>query len=180
MYASYFRRSSDYAKEAAARHQSSFWTARANAELPLDQRAALPGEVIDRTRLDAAFERLKASPVMNLMVSDRARLVPSAVVRAEEIVVEDAFQIAASDQHLRFVADVDVVALAVMAADCQHVADLYSSYARRHGPVALPNLLTALSVLVAHGLLIDRVPTGLSVSEPAKPEASLHRDTSVD
>lgn len=163
MYASYFQRSCDYAKEAAGRHHSGFWSARAEAVLPIDQRCASPGEVTDRTLVQAAFERLKASPVMDLRVSDRIALVPYGVVRGHEIVVEEAYFIEESAEHLRFVADVDVVTLAGMASEFRHVAELYAAYADRFGPVALPNLLKALSVLLAQGVLIDRVQTSLSV-----------------
>jgi flavin-dependent dehydrogenase len=164
MYASYFQRSCDYAREAAGRHHSAFWSARAAAELPIDQRCSPPGEVTDRSRLEAAFARLKAAPTMNLTVSDRIALVPCGVVRADEIAVEESYVIDETAEPLRFVAGVDVVALARLAPACHHVTDLYSEYARRHGPVPLPNLLTALSVLLAHGVLIERLPTTLSVS----------------
>ena len=156
MYASYFRRSSDYAKEAAGRHDSSFWSARAAAELTGDQRCAAPGEITDRRRLQTAFERLKASPAMDLRVSDRIALVPCGVVRANEIVVEDSYLLEEAGEPLRFVADVDVVVLARMAPEFRRVIDLYDAYAGRQGPVPLPNLLTALSALLAHGVLVDR------------------------
>jgi flavin-dependent dehydrogenase len=154
MYASYFQRSCDYAKEAAGRHPSGFWSARAEAELPIDQRDTSPGDVTDRQRLQEAFERLKASPAMALRVSDRIPLAPCGVVRGNEIAVEEAYLIG-EGEYLRFVADVDLVALARMAPDYGHVTELYAAFAHRYGPVALPNFLTALSVLIAHGVLID-------------------------
>jgi flavin-dependent dehydrogenase len=164
MYASYFRRSSDYAKEAAGRHGSRFWSARAAAELTEDQRGTEPGEVVDRTRLQAAFDRLKAASSLELQLSESFTLVPGAVVRGDEILIEDALLIEASRPPLRFVADVDVVALARLAPQHRQVADLYAAYAVRHGAIALPNLLTALSVLLACDVLVGRAATSVSVS----------------
>jgi hypothetical protein len=100
---------------------------------------------------------------MELRFNESASVVPFGVVRAGEILIEEAFLIVETGAELRFVADVDVVALARMAPAYRHVAELYSVYSRHHGPVPLPNLLTALSVLLAHGVLLERAPTTLSI-----------------
>jgi hypothetical protein len=164
MYASYFQRSCDYAREAAGRHPSAFWSARAEAVLPPDQRDLSQQDGVDRARVQAAFEWLKASPSIDLQVSGRASLVPVGVVRGDEVAAEEAFLIAGTGGQLRFVADIDVVALAPLAAEHRQVDQIYRAYADRHGEVALPKILTALSVLVAHGLLVSRIETTLSVS----------------
>jgi hypothetical protein len=88
--------------------------------------------------------------------------VPYGVVRTDEVVVEEAFLPDGPGEPLRFVADVDVVALARMAPTHSQVAELCAAYARRHGAIALPNLLKALSVLIARGVLVESVPTSLS------------------
>jgi hypothetical protein len=163
MYASYFNRSRDYAREAAERHRSDFWSARAEAVLPADQADGHAGTAVDTARVHAAFERLKSASMMNLRLSNLAALVPRGVVRADTIEIEDAFLIEQSGEELRFVADVDVVALARLAPGHRDVASLYSAYSSRHGSVPLPNLLTALSVLLAHGVLTEAAPTTLSV-----------------
>lgn len=163
MYASYFSRSRGYAREAAGRHHSAFWSARADAELPTDQSLDPAPTIVDTARVRAAFERLKSAAFMDVRLSETAAVVPFGVVRAGEIAVEEAFLIKQSGEELRFVADVDVVALARLAPGYRHVAELYSVYSRQQGPIPLPNLLTALSVLLAHGVLLERTPTSLSV-----------------
>jgi hypothetical protein len=55
---------------------------------------------------------------------------------------------------VRFVADVDVVALAEMAPQALDVPGLFDGYCRHVAPVALPDFLRALATAVARGWLV--------------------------
>ena len=77
MYASYFDRSRDYrAARRPPATASSFWSARAEAELAADQAGSPVSDEVDTARVHAAFERLKSAPLLDLRVSDRVAVVP--------------------------------------------------------------------------------------------------------
>ena len=57
-------------------------------------------------------------------------------------------------RHLR---GVELPALVGMAPAFDHVPDLFEAYTGRHDAVALPDFLGALSVLIAKGVLENRL-----------------------
>jgi hypothetical protein len=57
---------------------------------------------------------------------------------------------------VRFLNNVDLVALAELTRQPQTVPTLFEAYRRAHAPVPLPNILGALSFLIAKGILTSR------------------------
>ena len=55
------------------------------------------------------------------------------------------------DGGVRYLRSVDLLAVLDIAPRHDDVGDMYAHYARSFGPVALPDFLGALSVLVAKG-----------------------------
>jgi flavin-dependent dehydrogenase len=101
-------------------------------------------------RIEAAFERLRAAPSLNLSRAD-VPLEDRPVVRGREIVVERALA-----GGLRFAGNVDLLKLAEMAPRHRQVPDLFDAYCRDCGPVPLPSVVSGLSLLVAKGILYER------------------------
>ena len=140
---------------AALTHPNPFWTDRA---APAD----LPGPaepdvrvLRDDPRVRAAFEALKARPSLALARDPALRIEPRPVVRGETIVLEDRLFTPAAPAGLRFLRDVDLAGLLALAPCHDQVPALFEAYNRRFPPVALPDFLGALSVMVAFGMLHD-------------------------
>jgi 2-polyprenyl-6-methoxyphenol hydroxylase-like FAD-dependent oxidoreductase len=145
MYTSYLRHSSEYAREAVARYSTSFWAARANVHA-------------DGPDIRAAFDRLKAAGDATLHIARPWPLVTYGVVQADAIVPGLAVALGDGAAPVRFVAGVDLIELLQLAADARDVAGIFDACARHYPRLPLPNVLTALSILVAHNVLVADAP----------------------
>ena len=165
VYATHLRRSREFARAAHAQHPHRFWARRAETEVrePIEiNEAALMGDA----EVQAAFERLKQSDDVELARAEGVRFVAQPVIRGREIVLEDAIPLAAlkdcatavpaAQAGVRFLNNVDLVALAELTPQHQTVPTLFDAYRRAHAPVPLPSILGALSFLIAAGILVDR------------------------
>ncbi|OLC51569.1 MAG: hypothetical protein AUH43_02430 [Acidobacteria bacterium 13_1_40CM_65_14] len=165
LYATHLRRSRDFARAAHAQHPHPFWARRAETEVKepseTDEAALMrDGEV------QAAFEQLKQSDDVELVRAEGVHFVAQPVIRGREIVLEDAIPLAAlkgcatavpvARAGVRFLNNVDLVALAELTRQHQTVPILFDAYRRAHAAVPLPNILGALSFLIATGILVDR------------------------
>jgi MYXO-CTERM domain-containing protein len=110
----------------------------------------------------AALHLIRDSDAIDLALDDRVTFEPRPVIRGREIVLEDALTPppgtgqAALGPRVRFVDNVDLVALARLAGGHRHVPDLFEAYCRTSGPAPLPNVIGGLSLLVAAGVLRQR------------------------
>jgi flavin-dependent dehydrogenase len=153
VFAASLRRSSEYAREAHARHQHPFWAARAAAEVvpaaePLDEDALIRApDVVD------AFRMIRESPSFEFTESGRVPLEQRPVIRNLKITLEDAFDLPGVSESLRFLKGVDLLSLRDVACRHRQVGDLFAAYCRTHGNVPLPHVLAGLSLLVARGAL---------------------------
>jgi flavin-dependent dehydrogenase len=156
VYDSSLRRSCQYAREAYESHPHAFWQTRATVTPPpllrdeIDEHLLLEGSDVK-----AAFERLKAGDGIRLSRSTSAPGPPAVFIRGQEIVIDEAVSWHAEPRGVRFLAGVDLVALRDLACDHTDVPAVISAYQRRFGETPLPNLLGALSVLVAKRVLIE-------------------------
>jgi hypothetical protein len=135
--------------EAAAGHSHAFWGDRIGAIDPAPD---------DDTRADAlerAFDRLRSSPVLALRRAESVRVEDRPAVDGCEIVLQRRV-VSPSGQGVRYLHDVDVVALLDLAPRFDDVGTLFDAYVRQQGPVALPDFLTALAAVVANGWLTWR------------------------
>jgi flavin-dependent dehydrogenase len=100
----------------------------------------------------AAFAELRTRPTLRLAPGKVQRTL-SPLVRGNLVVEEPHLMLAGIDEPIRFLRNVDLLALADLA--CQHddVGALFDRYAGTHGPTALPDFLGSLAVLTARGAL---------------------------
>jgi hypothetical protein len=155
--ATHARRSRDFAAEAAARHPQRFWLERASID------AGAFADDGPRPDVAAALRAIRESRELDLEVDGRARFQKHAMIRDREIVLEDALSLpydgtrmVSEPRPVRFVDNVDLIALATLASRHRQVPDLFDAYCRTIAPIPLPNVLGGLSLLVATGVLRQR------------------------
>jgi flavin-dependent dehydrogenase len=156
VYVSSLRRSCEYAREAYEHHPRPFWAARAAIDVP-----ALDRDLDDRTLFRepdvlAAFERLKACEHVRFALAPASGRSDVAFIRGDEIVVDEGIRIAGVGEPLRFIADVDLVALRDLACSAGTLPEVIERYQHTFGEVSPPALLGSLSLLVAKGILEAR------------------------
>ena len=141
--------------DAASAHAHLFWTDRATGvDLPAASEADTRA-LRDDPRVQRAFAWLKGQEALALGPGAGMRRAPHPVVRGHEIVLEERLVSDACAAGLRFLRDVDLVGLLELAPAHDQVPALFASYNRRFPPVALPDFLGALSVMIAFGLVED-------------------------
>jgi flavin-dependent dehydrogenase len=157
MVASLLRQSRLLFEDAASAHAHLFWTDRA-AELDIPDAVEPDARALrDDVRVQQAFAWLKAQRTIALRRGATLRLEPHPVVRSNEIGVEDRLVSSACLEGLRFVRDIDLLGVLELAPAHDQVPALFEAYNRRFPPVALPDFLGVLSVMLAFGLL-DQQP----------------------
>ncbi len=113
-----------------------------------DSPAALPEE-----RVRAAWQGLRETPEIHLRRGDRVEALQKPRIEDREVVLGSAFA-APGGEPLDFVAGVEVSRLVELAPYCRRVPDFFEAYNRGAAPVDLPQFVTALSSLVAAGILV--------------------------
>ena len=148
VYSDYRHRAATWFR-AAGRTQHAFWTHRFEfSDFEID---AVVEDGIRR-----AFEALKSKSSINLRLAEGIRLEPSPAIEGRLIVLRDAVVAPDSSERLDFFQSVDLPRLIQIASIYKQVPDLFSAYNRANAPVPLPNFLSALSMLIARGILIDQ------------------------
>jgi flavin-dependent dehydrogenase len=154
MVVSLLRQSRLQFEDAASAHAHLFWTDRA-AEPDLPDTVEPDARALrDNTRVQQAFAWLKAQETLALHRGSTLRLEPHPVVRANQIVLEDRLVSSACVEGLRFVRDIDLLGVLELAPAHDEVPALFEAYNRRFPPVALPDFLGVLSVMLAFELLV--------------------------
>jgi hypothetical protein len=100
-----------------------------------------------------AFETLKQKDSVQLRPGDAVRRVELPVVLDNRIALATHLVSPEYPEGIRYVRAVDLVTLADLALEYRQVPDLYDAYQRVAPPVALPDFLGALSLLIAKGIL---------------------------
>ncbi len=152
VYETFRRQAAGFFDQVAADEEHAFWTGRA------ERHEEFPGEPdIARFRDDpsvlAAFEALKASSSIRLVVTPQTEVIQSAVIGDRKIVLEDHLATPSVPEGLRFLRGVDVRRIVDLAGEHDQVPDLFESYNGACPPVPLPDFLGALSVLLAKDVL---------------------------
>lgn len=154
------KRSSEFAAEALARHPGAFWQAQASAvvdqrELPLDDTALLTS-----TDVRAALTQLRERDTFVLLPAGESTFVSAPIVRGHVVAIEPAVALGPAPRDVvRYVRGVDLVALAGLAPAAHDVPAIVERYCALHGAVALPDILGALALLLARGVLAIDAPT---------------------
>ena len=117
------------------------------------RRGLAPGTTMKR-RVRASFERLRASPTFHVRRGPGVVVEPRPAVSGHEIVLEQRIVGHDFPAGIRFVRDVDVIALIDLAPRYSDVPDLFDAYCRKSGPASLPDVLRALATALARGWLV--------------------------
>lgn len=136
----------------AAGEGAAFWAARATRAMHDADTGDGGDERLD-ARIPAAFAQLKAREAVELRLADDVRVASHPMVRGSAVVLEPHLVAAAYPGGVRFVRNVDLLALVRIATRERDVGVMYERYVAREGRVALPDFLAALSTLVGRGLL---------------------------
>lgn len=128
--------------DAAGAYERPFWSDREAIYQPQKDRD-----------VEAAFERIRQAP--ELVVRQGAVTFENRpAVSGCEIVLERRLVQPSVPEGIRYLHDVDVVALVELAPGYRDVGDLFAAYTRLCGPVALPDFLLALATAVAREWLV--------------------------
>ena len=146
------RQAAMFAREAAARTGHPYWTARADAA-GVEEGEPDAGALTRDPAVLAAFADLRTRPAIHLRRSEDVRIEPRPAVRDREIVLEPHVVSPAWPDGIRYLRDVDLVTLLSLAPDYRDVGALYAALHSAAPDAELPNVLGALSVLVANGSL---------------------------
>jgi flavin-dependent dehydrogenase len=151
VYATSVERSRRYAGEALARYDRPFWQARAAVSPP--PAAVGVDDLLAATGVQRTFERIRSTPAC-LRVSPAVTVVPHPVIRDGIIVPEDAILLPEDTLAIRFVRGVDVLAVIDLARVGLDAGTLIARYVERFGSHTLPDLLTAIALLIDRSVLI--------------------------
>jgi hypothetical protein len=131
--------------EAAAGHEHRFWNDRAEAEPTRE------GE--SEAALKTVFDAIRGAQSLRFNRGAGVQIDKRPAVSGSEIVLEERVVTDQDADGIRYVSDVDVVALLALAPDQTDVGELFGVYNSRFAPVALPDFLRALTLSVARGWL---------------------------
>jgi flavin-dependent dehydrogenase len=145
----------ELATGAAAGRPHPFWLARAAATYDgigvhdeID-----PAALAQDPAVLAAFADLRQREAVRLRIADTARIERRAMVRGHEIVLDDHLVTDATPDGIRYLRNVDLVALTRLAPRHTDVGEMFGVFAQGQPEVPLPDFLGALSVLIAWGVL---------------------------
>jgi flavin-dependent dehydrogenase len=142
----------EYFGEAATAHAHSFWNDRVDH---IESPTHIEPDVRllrDDPRVQRAFAALRSQPRLLLRRGAAVRDEPRPMIRGHEIVLEDRLFTPSLPAGVRFLRDVDVAGVLSLAPDHDQVPSLFDAYNRRFPPVALPDFMGALSVMLAFGI----------------------------
>lgn len=146
VYASFRSLTTRYLASAAEAHANPFWT---------DRTGAVDHEAIDdQAAVAAAFEHIRSAESIVLHRAAELKIEERPAVSGSEIVLEPRIVTASEPAGVRYISDVDILAMIELAPSHQQVPDLFEAYNRRRAPVSLPDFLTALATAVARGFLV--------------------------
>lgn len=154
VYTEYRRRAAAWFR-AAGRDLHPFWTHRfdfPDSEIPDNGREAM----------NQAFESLKRKPRIRLCVAEGVCVESRPAIEGRFVVLRNTLVAPDSNHSLDFFESVDLPRLAGLASRYDQVPDLFAAYNRANRPVSLPNFLSALSMLLARRILIDRTENSCS------------------
>lgn len=139
------RESRQFLAGAATGHHHAFWDERS-------QEIEAEASEDDATR--QALAELKHRESWRPRPGPAISIQPKACIRGRRIVLEPHLVSPADPRGVRYVRNVDMVALVEMAPATRHVPDLYDAYVRRVGPAPLHDFLHAVAAAVARGWLV--------------------------
>lgn len=156
VFAAASRQAAAFAAEAAHADRP-FWLARAS--VVDDSPLAGDIDVATLARDDgvrAAFDDLRRRPDVRLAPRASLEIAVRPAVRGREIVLQEQIVLADAAHGIRFLRGIDLLALLRIAPGFNDVGQICEAISREQPGVALPDILGALSWLVARGVLEHR------------------------
>jgi hypothetical protein len=148
------RSAAQFAADAASEAPGPFWLARAAGSDDADIAGSEDAAALARDpAVIAAFQDLRRRPTIRLRQPPSAVFTRRPAVRGLEIVLDEHVRLPDWPDGLRYLRNVDLVALTRLAPNFADVGELYEAFARTNPEVILPDFLGALSVLIARGAL---------------------------
>lgn len=100
-----------------------------------------------------AFEEIRTRESLQLVVAPGVKRVRRAVARGNLLSVVDHYVTESFPHGVRYIRNVDLMALSAIAVSNRQVPEMYGTYIRSSPQVPLPDFLGALAVMVGKGLL---------------------------
>ncbi|MGI8742569.1 MAG: flavin-dependent monooxygenase QhpG [Bryobacteraceae bacterium] len=145
VYADHLRQTAALFREVARKEAHPFWTARSEARAE--------SEFYTETELTSALDELKRSPSIHLQRTAFVRTAQAPRVRDREIVLEEILVLDSLPPGLEYMRGVDLPKLVEISGGATQIPELFETYNRVCAPVALPNFLSALALLIAKQVL---------------------------
>ena len=153
VYAASSRQAAAFASAAADSSQP-FWLARASSMDDAHEFSEVDVSALARDAgVLAAFADLRTRTDVRLRAA-HLDMAPRPAVRGREIVLEEQLVLPDAPQGVRYVRGVDLLMLLRTAATAQDVGEICDSIVRAQPGVAVPDILGALSWLIARGALV--------------------------
>ncbi len=146
VYAAYLQKSAALFSEAGGRYDHSFWNLRSEF--------VEPPKTKDNHDVANALNQLKRKSSIRLRRAESVRMESRPAIEGREIVLRDAVTAPRLAGALHYYENVDLPRLIDMAGHHTQVPDLFEAYNRACRPVALPNFLAALAMLLAAEVLV--------------------------
>jgi hypothetical protein len=146
MYDGYLALTRRYLHEAASGVAHPFWAERTEASDWADRRAL---DERDQAAVRAAHEEIRAAPELRLERGPDVRIERRPAIAGSEIILELRIVTPGDPAGVRYLYDIDVVALVELAPQVRQVPDLYDACVRRLGPTDLAAFLTTLATAIA-------------------------------
>lgn len=143
VYADHLRQTTAHFREIAVRQPHPFWTGRSEGS--------------EQAEIASALEDLRRSPEINLRRHGLIGVGRAPQIRGREIVLEEKLVIPGLPSGLEYLLGVHLPKLVAISEQHTQIPDLFEAYNRVAEPVALPNFLSALSVLLAKRVLRNDV-----------------------
>jgi hypothetical protein len=151
VYAGFLTLTRRFLREAGEGQQHPFWAERAEAG---ERHERERRQAEERAAVRAAHERLLAAPELRVIRGPGVRLEPRPAIDGNEIVMEPRLVTPDDAAGVRFLHDIDVVALVELAPHHRQVPDLYDACVRRAGPMDLAGFVTTLVTAIIRGWLV--------------------------
>ncbi len=148
------RRLAGLARDAASGHAAGFWDAREVEDATLEQPSEPDVAALrEDPAVRAAFEELRARETVRFAVGRAFERRVRPTVRDDRVVLGEQLALPGFAEGIRHLRHVDLIRVMELAPGCGDAGALYERYVSAVGPVALPDFLGVVSVLVARGVL---------------------------
>jgi flavin-dependent dehydrogenase len=153
MLAGLWRQLGELVREADRAHPAEFWNDRVHPSMISDAGDPDVAELRHDAAVVRAFETIRSADSLKLQAVPGVVREARPVVEGHLVVMRDHLVAPAYPHGIRYLRNVDLVTLSSLAPLHSDIPSLYQAYCRECGPAPLSDMLGALAVLTAKGLL---------------------------